>query len=692
MPSNRITPPGARSSKSIVKAAVKTTGKTRPPARAITHVSTTPVADDEDVGFGMAFAELEEQVAAIGRSMAVIEFDLDGTVLTANSNFLNAMGYTLAEVQGKHHGIFVDAAYKASAAYGEFWSKLKRGEYDAGEYRRIARNGKDVWIQASYNPMRDKNGQVYKVIKFATDITVQSNAMADFSGQVTAISKSQAVIEFNLDGTILTANDNFLSVVGYSLDEVRGKHHSMFVDADYAKSTAYKEFWAKLNRGEFHSDEFKRIGKGGKVCYIQATYNPIQNRDGSLMKVVKYATDSTDLVKMRAEMALFKPMVESAKVNLMLCDLDFNIKYINPASLETLTRIEKHLPIKASQIVGASIDIFHKDPAHQRTMLASDKNLPHNAKIRVGPETLDLNAVAIYDASGKYVGPMVNWSVITEQVQMADNFESTVAAIASVVSSSSTELEASAQGMAASSEETTRQAQAVAAASEQATRNVQTVASSAEELTASIREIAGRVQEASQISQVAVRQASETTETMAKLGVSSQEIGQVVKVITSIAQQTNLLALNATIEAARAGEAGKGFAVVANEVKELARQTARATEEISNKIAGVQSETASAVSAIKDIAAVINKINEISTTIAGAVEEQNAATSEISRNVGEAARGTAEVSSSISTVTMVAAEGGRTAENIRSAAGGLSVESERLNAAVTEFLTKLRKI
>jgi len=660
------------------------------PAKATPSPKTKSRAVERDP-FHEMFAEYEAQIAAISKAMAVIEFDLDGTVLTANDNFLKTVGYSLAEIQGKHHSLFVDEPTRNSGEYREFWAKLGRGEHEAGEYKRIAKGGREVWIQASYNPIRDREGRLVKVVKYATDITAQSAAMADYSGQVAAIGKSNAVIEFNLDGTVVTANDNFLSLLGYSLDDVRGKHHSMFCDEAYRNSAAYTEFWAKLNRGEFQAGEFKRIGKNGKECYIQATYNPIRNRDGRVMKVVKYATDSTALAKMRAEMELFKPMVESAKVNLMLCDLDFNIKYINPASLATLQSIESSLPIKASQVLGSSIDIFHKNPAHQRTMLASDKHLPHNAKIKVGTEHLDLTAVAIYNAAGQYVGPMVNWSVITDQVKMADDFESSVFAIANVVSSSSTELEASAQGMAASSEETSRQAQTVSAASEQATRNVQTVASSAEELTASIREIAGRVQEASQISQVAVRQAAETTETMAKLGVSSQEIGQVVKTITSIAQQTNLLALNATIEAARAGEAGKGFAVVANEVKELARQTAKATEEIGSKIAGVQAETASAVTAIREIAGVINKINEISTTIAGAVEEQNAATGEISRNVGEAARGTAEVSSSISMVTQVAAEGGRTAESIRSAAGQLSVESERLNGAVSSFLSKLRK-
>jgi len=545
--------------------------------------------------------------------------------------------------------------------------------------------------KSSTAPARRNSGPV--AVAEAEAPSEFEETFADYEAQIQAISKSMAVIEFDLDGTVLTANENFCATIGYALHEIQGKHHSMFVDAAYRESPAYREFWAKLKRGEFDAGEYRRVGKGGKDVWIQASYNPIRDRNGVVAKVVKYATDATALVKVREEAALYKPMVESAKVNLMFAGKDdLRIQYINPASQRTLKSIEEHLPVKAAQVVGSVIDIFHKDPAHQRRMLSTDKHLPHETRIRVGPETLQLNAVAIYNAAGEYVGPMVDWSIITNQVQMADDFEAQVLTIAQTVSKSSGELESSAQGMAAANEETSRQSQAVAAASEQATRNVQTVASSAEELTASIREIAGRVQEASQISQVAVKQASDTTDAMAKLGVSSQEIGQVVKVITSIAQQTNLLALNATIEAARAGEAGKGFAVVANEVKELARQTAKATEEIGSKIAGVQAETASAVNSIREIASVINKINEISTTIAGAVEEQNAATGEISRNVGEAARGTAEVSSSISMVTQVASSSGRTAEQVKSAAGELSSESVKLNTAVVEFLTKLRKL
>ncbi len=239
-------------------------------------------------------ADYAGQIAAINKAQAVIEFHMDGTVLTANNNFLHALGYTLDEIKGKHHNMFVDEAYRQSADYKEFWAKLNRGEYVADEFKRIGKGGKEVWIQASYNPIMDLNGKPFKVVKYATDTTQQKLQNADYAGQIAAIGKAQATIEFKMDGTIVTANDNFLNALGYTLDKVKGKHHSMFVDEAYRQSSEYKEFWAKLNRGEYVADEFKRIGKGGKEVWIQASYNPILDLNGKPCKVVKYATDITE--------------------------------------------------------------------------------------------------------------------------------------------------------------------------------------------------------------------------------------------------------------------------------------------------------------------------------------------------------------------------------------------------------------
>jgi methyl-accepting chemotaxis protein len=239
------------------------------------------------------------QVEAISRSQAVIEFALDGTILFANDNFLATMGYSLEEIKGRHHSMFVDEATRNSADYREFWARLNRGEYRTDEYRRFGKGGKEVWIQASYNPILDVNGKPFKVIKYATDVTAQKLKAADYAGQIAAISKSQAVIEFQMDGTIITANDNFLRATGYSLDEIKGRHHSMFVDENTRNGPEYREFWTQLHRGEYQSGEYRRLARGGREFYLQASYNPIRDLSGRPCKVVKYAMDITEQVRRR---------------------------------------------------------------------------------------------------------------------------------------------------------------------------------------------------------------------------------------------------------------------------------------------------------------------------------------------------------------------------------------------------------
>ncbi|PVM84489.1 chemotaxis protein [Caulobacter radicis] len=234
---------------------------------------------------------------ALDRSLAIIEFDPQGTILAANRNFCAALGYSLSEIRGRHHSLFVDPAFAKTVDYAAFWTKLGRGEFDAQEYLRIGKGGTEVWIQASYNPVRNARGVVSKVVKVATVITAEKLRNIDFEGKLNAISRAQAVIEFTPDGEVLTANDNFLRTLGYELSEIQGKHHRMFVEPDYGRSPSYEDFWRRLNVGEFIAAEFKRRGKNGRDVWIQASYNPIFDQSGRILKIVKFATDITGRVE-----------------------------------------------------------------------------------------------------------------------------------------------------------------------------------------------------------------------------------------------------------------------------------------------------------------------------------------------------------------------------------------------------------
>lgn len=356
-------------------------------------------------------ADYSGQIAAIGKSQAVIEFDTDGTIQWANENFLAATGYTLEEIQGQHHKLFVDPDEARTPEYQEFWSNLAQGKFDSGEYRRLGKSGKEIWIQATYNPILDMNGKPFKVVKYATDITEQKNQYADFSGQISAIGKSQAVIEFNMDGTIASANENFLDAVGYRLDEVIGRHHRMFAEPEYARSVEYAEFWQKLNRGEFDGGEYKRIGNGGREIWIQATYNPIFDLNGKPYKVVKYATDIT--ARKHAIAVLQESLAELATGNLrsnITEELDGEFAFLKNSTNDVVARLNNLV----AEIKSASSSVFiaareiarGNDDLSQRTESQASSLQQTASAMEEITSTVQANARSASEATDKANGAM----------------------------------------------------------------------------------------------------------------------------------------------------------------------------------------------------------------------------------------------------------------------------------------------